>query len=218
MSERKLPPWMPVDPVKLLSSPWRRKAPPVAPFGATIANFQRRMLAAMLDTALLMLLLGEPSRYITTFLAGPLHIDPEAWRAAQDMIATSKERNAKLVRLWIEGGGLRRWVTEFLFQLGMMMAYSYLCWRCWAATPGKMLMRIRIADAVTGAPPAPAQCLKRLLAYLLSGAPLLLGFFWIAWNKRRQGWHDQLAHTLVVTIPWRKAKPESEAQPPVQPD
>ncbi len=203
MSQRKLPPWMP-DPVKLLWSPWRRKAPAMAPFGATIANFQRRMLAAMLDTALLMLLLTEASHVVATLLAGPMHIDPEAWRAAQDMIATPKERNAKMLHLWIEGGGLRRWITEFLFQLGMMMAYSYLFWRHFAATPGKMLMRIRIADAVSGAPPTRAQCLKRLLGYLASGAPLLLGFFWIAWDKQRQGWHDRFAHTLVVTIPWRK--------------
>jgi uncharacterized RDD family membrane protein YckC len=28
--------------------------------------------------------------------------------------------------------------------------------------------------------------------------PLFLGFFWIAIDMRKQGWHDKLANTVVV--------------------
>jgi len=27
---------------------------------------------------------------------------------------------------------------------------------------------------------------------------LFLGFFWIIWDKKKQGWHDKIAGTLVV--------------------
>lgn len=27
---------------------------------------------------------------------------------------------------------------------------------------------------------------------------LFLGFFWIGWDKKKQGWHDKIAQTLVI--------------------
>jgi uncharacterized RDD family membrane protein YckC len=31
-------------------------------------------------------------------------------------------------------------------------------------------------------------------------APLMLGIIWVAFDKRKQGWHDKLAGTVVVRI------------------
>jgi uncharacterized RDD family membrane protein YckC len=31
--------------------------------------------------------------------------------------------------------------------------------------------------------------------------PMCLGFLWIAFDKRKQGWHDKLAGTVVVRTP-----------------
>jgi uncharacterized RDD family membrane protein YckC len=28
--------------------------------------------------------------------------------------------------------------------------------------------------------------------------PLCLGIFWVGWDKRKQGWHDKIAGTLVI--------------------
>jgi uncharacterized RDD family membrane protein YckC len=39
--------------------------------------------------------------------------------------------------------------------------------------------------------------LVRVLAYSVS-AILLLGFLWIAVDRRRQGFHDKIAHTFVI--------------------
>jgi uncharacterized RDD family membrane protein YckC len=38
----------------------------------------------------------------------------------------------------------------------------------------------------------------RLLCYLLSAAPLYLGFLWAAFDRRKQGWHDKIAGTVVI--------------------
>jgi uncharacterized RDD family membrane protein YckC len=71
-------------------------------------------------------------------------------------------------------------------------------WRAYGATPGKMAVSARIVDARSGAPPPLARLAVRALAYLISGLPLFLGFVWIAIDRRRQGWHDKIAGTMVV--------------------
>ncbi|HEY7544858.1 MAG TPA: RDD family protein, partial [Blastocatellia bacterium] len=40
--------------------------------------------------------------------------------------------------------------------------------------------------------------LRHLLGYPLSMAALFLGFLWMLWDPRQQGWHDKLARTIVV--------------------
>jgi uncharacterized RDD family membrane protein YckC len=66
------------------------------------------------------------------------------------------------------------------------------------ATPGKMVIGARVVDAVSGGAPSMGQHLIRYLGYFVSAAPLFLGFAWIAFDRRKQGWHDKLAGTVVV--------------------
>lgn len=71
-------------------------------------------------------------------------------------------------------------------------------WSSKHATPGKMVIGARIVDARTGAPPTLRQHIVRYLGYYLSAFFLCLGFIWVAFDKRKQGWHDKLAGTVVV--------------------
>ena len=71
-------------------------------------------------------------------------------------------------------------------------------WIYRSATPGKMAIRAKIVDAKTGRPPSTKQLIGRYLAYYISTIPLCLGFLWIAWDPKKQGWHDKLAGTVVV--------------------
>jgi uncharacterized RDD family membrane protein YckC len=73
-----------------------------------------------------------------------------------------------------------------------------LFWVYRQATPGKMAIKARIVDARTGGRPSTAQLIGRYFAYYLSAIPLMLGFLWIAFDARKQGWHDRLANTVVV--------------------
>lgn len=81
-----------------------------------------------------------------------------------------------------------------------------LFWHYRQATPGKMLLSLRIVDADTGANPSLGQNIGRYFAYLVSTLPLGLGLLWVAFDQRKQSWHDKLAHTVVVRA--RKAGPE----------
>jgi uncharacterized RDD family membrane protein YckC len=85
-----------------------------------------------------------------------------------------------------------------------------LFWVYRAATPGKMLVRAKIVDANTGAAPTLGQCIGRYLGYFVSIFTLCLGFLWIAFDARKQGFHDKLAGTVVVRTPRATFKP---AQP-----
>jgi len=71
-------------------------------------------------------------------------------------------------------------------------------WAWVQATPGKMAIHARIVDAQTGAEPTASQCIIRYLGYFVSILPLFLGVLWVAFDPRKQAWHDKLAGTVVV--------------------
>jgi uncharacterized RDD family membrane protein YckC len=73
-----------------------------------------------------------------------------------------------------------------------------LFWRHRQATPGKMMLSLQVVDADSGAPLTLAQGIGRYFAYFASTIPMGLGFLWVAFDKRKQGWHDKLAHTVVI--------------------
>lgn len=66
------------------------------------------------------------------------------------------------------------------------------------ATPGKMAIGARIVDARTGAHPGSGQFIVRYLGYFLSSIPLGMGLIWVGVDRRKQGWHDKLAGTVVI--------------------
>lgn len=73
-----------------------------------------------------------------------------------------------------------------------------LFWVYRQATPGKMLLSLRIQDANSGGRLSWGQSIGRYLAYFVATLPLCLGLIWVAFDKKKQGWHDKLAHTVVV--------------------
>jgi len=73
-----------------------------------------------------------------------------------------------------------------------------LFWLKYAATPGKLLFDCEIVDARTGHRITTAQAILRNFGYFLSALPFGLGFLWILWDRRKQGWHDKIARTVVI--------------------
>lgn len=71
-------------------------------------------------------------------------------------------------------------------------------WIARQATPGKMAIGAKIVDSKTGHPASSGQLVGRYLGYYVSTIPLFLGIFWVAFDDRKQGWHDKLAGTVVV--------------------
>lgn len=96
------------------------------------------------------------------------------------------------------GGTEIQGVWKLLFNYVLPAAAVIMFWVYKSATPGKMLFGLYIVDANTGGKASTGQLIGRYAAYYVSTLALLLGFFWVAFDARKQGWHDKLAGTLVV--------------------
>ena len=97
---------------------------------------------------------------------------------------------------------------DFLLSYVFPMVAIGAFWIMKKATPGKFAISAKIVDAKTGREPSIGQCIIRYLAYFLSTIPLCLGFIWVAFDPKKQGWHDKIAGTVVV----RPKKRDSEVK------
>ena len=88
--------------------------------------------------------------------------------------------------------------ADFLLTWVVPPVVIVLFWIYKAATPGKMAAGIRVVDATSGEKPTAAQSIKRYLGYYVSLLPFGLGMLWVAFDARKQGFHDKLAGTVVV--------------------
>ena len=71
-------------------------------------------------------------------------------------------------------------------------------WVLKGATPGKMAIKAVVVDERTHAAPDFWQALTRYVGFFVSVTPLLLGFIWVAFDRRKQAWHDKMARTVVI--------------------
>ena len=80
-------------------------------------------------------------------------------------------------------------------------------------TPGKMLLGIRVIPA-SGEKMTFGAAFLRWVGALVSGLVLSLGYLWVAFDGRKQGWHDKIAATLVVRT---ASEPSPDLPPPSSP-
>ncbi len=78
-------------------------------------------------------------------------------------------------------------------------------WLRFLGTPGKMATKLEIVDANTGKKMSTGQAIGRYFSYILAALPLCIGFVWVGIDKRKQGWHDKLAGTVVLRSKGKKA-------------
>lgn len=88
--------------------------------------------------------------------------------------------------------------ADFLISWVLPAALVILFWVYKQATPGKMVVHARVVDARTGKALTVGQSIGRYLAYFVSMLPLFLGLIWVAFDPRKQGWHDKLAGSVVI--------------------
>ena len=66
-------------------------------------------------------------------------------------------------------------------------------------TIGKSTLGIRIIRT-DGSPLSVGRGLLRYVGYIINGIIFSLGFIWVAFDGKRQGWHDKLAGTYVINV------------------
>lgn len=71
-------------------------------------------------------------------------------------------------------------------------------WRHKQSSPGKMLFSLKVLDEESGQTLTLKQSIIRYLGYYVCLCSLFIGFVWVAFDARKQGWHDKMAKTVVV--------------------
>ena len=85
-------------------------------------------------------------------------------------------------------------------QLVVLAIYGALMWKLRGTTVGGLVFHLQVIR-VDGRPIDWETAIVRALACFLSMAVAGLGFFWIAFDPGKQGWHDKIAGTAVVRVP-----------------
>ncbi|HUW97927.1 MAG TPA: RDD family protein [Acidiferrobacter sp.] len=145
--------------------------------GSCYAGFWRRMAASIVDNIVLLPVMSAlaPTQW-------PRHLTmPAITRALVNSAAAHPERQ--------------------LLGIAIGVLYSVVFWVRYLGTPGKLLWHCHVVDAHTLGPLTVSQSLLRNLGYLVSWGTLGLGFLWIAWDKRKQGFHDKIAGSVVLHVP-----------------
>ena len=88
--------------------------------------------------------------------------------------------------------------ADFLINYVLPFVATILFWLYKSATPGKMVLNIKVVDADTGEKLSVGQSIGRYFAYIPAMAILMIGIIWVVFDKRKQGWHDKLAKTVVI--------------------
>ena len=96
-----------------------------------------------------------------------------------------------------QSGQLEGW-GNIMFNYVIPLALVMLFWFYRSATPGKMILKAKIVDEDSLGKPQTWQWIVRYLGYYVSMLLLGLGFLWVGWDSRKQGFHDKLARTVVV--------------------
>jgi uncharacterized RDD family membrane protein YckC len=97
--------------------------------------------------------------------------------------------------------------TDFIVSWLLPAVIVIVFWLTRQATPGKMVFSARVVDARTGGTLTLGQSIGRYLGYFVSTIPFGLGLIWVAFDPKKQGWHDKLAGTVVVRTRHRATEP-----------
>lgn len=164
-------------------------------------GFWRRLLAFMIDKTIIYALSLNIS-LIVLFAAG----------LGNDITSLLQSPPEEIAR----GAGALSFLCAFL---SLLVDMTYFTWfhGISGQTPGKMLFRLRVVTA-SGQPVTTGTAFLRWTGYLISGLFFFAGFLWIAFDRKKQGWHDKIAMTMVVCVD-KAAAPASPspAAPPSEP-
>jgi uncharacterized RDD family membrane protein YckC len=80
--------------------------------------------------------------------------------------------------------------------VGLVYMVGFWAWR--GQTPGMIPFNMRVVRASDGTKPDLVVGLLRYVGLIISFVVIFIGVIWVAFDSRKQGWHDKIAGTLVV--------------------
>lgn len=139
--------------------------------GVVYAGFGARFLASLVDGIVIALISG-----VLGLLAG----------------IAGTVSGSETVSLFVSG------FVQF-FSVIISVAYYVYFIGSRGQTPGKMALKIKVIKADTQQAPGYLNAfLREAVGKFLSAIVLLLGYFWMLWDEKKQTWHDKIANTIVI--------------------
>lgn len=86
-----------------------------------------------------------------------------------------------------------------LISLVISVGYFVYYWGM-GQTRAMRWFHLQVVDANTLEPIGFGRALVRYLGYVLSALACYIGLIWAAFDARKQGWHDKIAHTVVIRV------------------
>jgi uncharacterized RDD family membrane protein YckC len=146
------------------------------------AGFWRRWVAYMIDGFIISVV------FITlmfiagiAFFAGTISGGSNAW-----MAEISNPEMIVSYTLWF-----------WLFSTLINIAYFTYFHGSTGRTPGKMLLGLQVV-AIDGNRISYGIAFLRSVGYLVSSICFCLGYIWVGFDRKKQGWHDKIAGTIVI--------------------
>jgi len=77
--------------------------------------------------------------------------------------------------------------------------HTFFVWM-YGATPGKMLLKIKIVSVEDFEKPSMMNAFIRAVVRIISEMMFYLGFLWAFFDSVNQAWHDKAAKTVVINV------------------
>jgi uncharacterized RDD family membrane protein YckC len=149
----------------------------------TYAGFWIRLVARLLDG----LILGIPFGIVFGVVAGAVGLF-----ASNTSNSSQDTQNAAAAAF----GGV--FILLYLLVLVVQIGYWIYFWGSSGQTLGMRLLHLKVVDANTGGPIGYARATVRFLMSIVNTWACYIGWIWVAFDPRKQGWHDKVANSVVL--------------------
>jgi len=89
----------------------------------------------------------------------------------------------------------------YVIALVGIAGYQIYFWGTSGQTIAMRMFHLRVVDANTGAPIGIGRAVVRWLMSLVNSWACYIGWIWVAFDARKQGWHDKVANSVVLLTP-----------------
>src|SRR3989344_3072797 len=144
------------------------------------AGFTKRSLATLID-GLILVVIATPINLPFAVFQAPLTVTQSV---------SSPESNA----LAFSAIGAAKQIVMAIINLGYGIGFLSIQ----GATPGKMALGLKVVDTNLGKITVGKAVKREAIGKFVSGIVLGLGYLWVIWDGKKQGWHDKIAGTVVV--------------------
>ena len=112
--------------------------------------------------------------------------------------ANTSDQNSQSAATAVLGGGF---TLFYVLALVATVGYQVYFWGTSGQTIAMRLFHLKVVDANTGGPIGIGRAVVRWLMTIVNTWACYVGWIWVAFDARKQGWHDKVASSVVLQIP-----------------